>query len=126
MRGRTHARTPRKWILRFAETKPLKVARFYSNENIAQQVVAELRHLGHDVLTSLEAGKANAAVPDSDVLAFAASESRILLSHNRRHFMRLHRNKTEDHAGIVVCTFDPDFRRQAQRIHNAVGELSDV
>jgi hypothetical protein len=59
------------------------VARFYSNENIALQVVMELRRLGHDVLTSLEAGNANAAVPDHDVLAFAAAHGRILLSHNR-------------------------------------------
>lgn len=38
------------------------MARFYSNENIASQVVMELRRLGHDVLTSLEAGNANASV----------------------------------------------------------------
>jgi hypothetical protein len=25
-----------------------------------------------------------------------------------------------DHAGIVVCTFDPDFASQANRIHAAV------
>jgi len=36
------------------------------------QVGAELRRLGHDVLTSLDAGKANSAVPDAEVLAFAA------------------------------------------------------
>ena len=24
------------------------------------------------------------------------------------------------HAGIVVCTADPDFERQAQRIHDAI------
>jgi hypothetical protein len=36
------------------------VARFYSNENIAAQVVSELRFLGCDVLTSLETGTANA------------------------------------------------------------------
>lgn len=47
------------------------MARFYSNENIALQVVTELRGLGHDVLTSLDAGKANAAVPDAEVLALA-------------------------------------------------------
>ena len=47
------------------------MARFYSNENIAAQVVLELRRLGHDVLTTLEAGNANAAVPDDEVLAFA-------------------------------------------------------
>lgn len=39
------------------------MARFHSNENIALQVVTELRRLGHDVLTPLDAGKANPAVP---------------------------------------------------------------
>ena len=39
------------------------MARFYSNKNIPAQVVRELRRLGHDVLTSLEAGNANAAEP---------------------------------------------------------------
>ena len=53
------------------------MARFYANENIALQVATELRRLGHDVLTSLEAGKANTAVPDSEVLAFAGAEGRI-------------------------------------------------
>jgi hypothetical protein len=84
--------------------------------------------LGHDVITSLDAGKANSAVPDAEVLAFAVAEGRILLTHNRRHFLRLHRHRTADHAGIVVCTFDPDFRRQAQRIDAAVateGEMTN-
>jgi hypothetical protein len=102
------------------------VARFYTNENIAFQVVVELRRLGHDVLTSLDAGRANASVPDSEVLAFAAAERRILLSHNRRHFLNLHRYKTADHAGIVLCTFDPDFSRQAQRIHDIVATGSEM
>jgi hypothetical protein len=53
------------------------VARFYSNENIALQVVMELRRLGHDVLTSLEAGNANASVPDPEVLSFASSRQRV-------------------------------------------------
>ena len=92
------------------------MARFYSNENIPLQVVTELRRLGHDVLTSLDAGRANASVLDSEVLAFAVAEGRILLSHNRRHFLHLHRHRTRDHAGIVLSTFDPDFDRQAQRI----------
>jgi len=102
------------------------VARFYSNENIAQQVVTELRGLGHDVLTSLDAGKANAALADAEVLEFAVAEGRILLSNNRRHFLELHRHRTGDHAGIVVCTFDPDFRAQALRIHTAVAAVPDI
>ena len=102
------------------------MARFYSNENIPAQVVSELRRLGHEVLTSLEAGNANAAVPDHEVLAFARSEHRILLSHNRRHFFRLHQHRIEDHAGIVVCSFDTDFIAQAQRIHQAVEAQSNM
>jgi|ERR1017187_2634150 predicted nuclease of predicted toxin-antitoxin system len=96
------------------------MARFYANENIPVQVVAELRRLGHDVMTSLDAGKANSAVPDDEVLAFAVAEHRILLTHNRRHFLRLHRHRTADHAGIVACTFDTDSCRQAQCIDAAV------
>ena len=102
------------------------MARFYTNENIPLQVVKELRLLGHDVLTSHEAGKANAAVPDSEVLAFAAADGRILLSHNRRHFLRLHQRRTERHAGIVLCTFDPDFRGQALRIDAAIAALPEL
>jgi predicted nuclease of predicted toxin-antitoxin system len=80
------------------------VARFYANENIPIQVVVELRRLGHDVLNTLDAGKANSAVPDLEVLAFSAAKGRILVSHNRRHFLQLHRRRTADHAGIVLCT----------------------
>jgi len=89
-------------------------------------VVEELRRLGHDVLTSLDAGRANTSVPDSEVLEFAAAEGRILLSHNRRHFLRLHRHRTVDHAGIVLCTFDPDFNRQARRIHETITSATEI
>jgi hypothetical protein len=102
------------------------VARFYANENIALPVVMELRRLGHDVLTSLDAGRANSAIPDAAVLAFAVAEQRILLSHNRRHFFQLHQRRTEAHAGIVLCTFDPDFAGQALRVHAAIGTLADI
>ena len=97
------------------------MARFYTNENIPLPVVAELRRLGHDVVTSPDAGNANSAVPDAEVLAFAVADNRILLTHNRRHFLRLHQHRTADHGGIVLRTFDADFCRQAQRIHDAVG-----
>ena len=102
------------------------MARFYSNENIAFPVVTELRRLGHDVLTSLDAGKANAAVPDPEVLAFASAENRILLSHNRRHFLDLHRIRATAHMGMVLWTFDRDFQALAQRIHAAVAATHDM
>jgi Domain of unknown function (DUF5615) len=85
----------------------------------------ELRRLGNDVLTSLEAGNANASVPDPEVLSFASSRQRILLTHNRRHFLQLHVRRTERHCGIVLCTFDADFAGQADRIDAAIAALPD-
>jgi predicted nuclease of predicted toxin-antitoxin system len=97
------------------------MARLYSNENFPLPVVEHLRALGHDVLTVQDTGKADQAWPDAEVLAFATKEARSVLTLNRLHFIRLHRTAAA-HAGIIVCTFDPDFRRQAERIHRAVSE----
>lgn len=52
------------------------MARLYSNENFPLPVVARLRELGHEVLTIQETGKADQALPDSEVLSFAAREKR--------------------------------------------------
>ena len=102
------------------------MAHFYANENFPLQTVRELRRLGHDVLTSLEAGNANRSVPDEEVLAFAASGGRVLLTQNRLHFLRFHRGGAVKHAGIVICTFDPDFGRLAPRIHEQVSKATEL
>ena len=93
--------------------------RFYSNENFPLPVVESLRELGHDVLTSAEAGNANQGIPDEEVLNYATAEKRILLTLNRRDFIALHKSAAA-HAGIVVCTFDGDFPAQAKRIDAAL------
>ena len=93
--------------------------RFYSNENFPLPVVESLGELGHDVLTSAEAGNANQGIPDEEVLRYATAEKRILLTLNRRDFIALHKSAPA-HAGIVVCTFDADFFAQARRIDLAL------
>jgi hypothetical protein len=101
------------------------MARLYANENFPLPVVESLRQLGHDVITVSETGKAEQAWPDEDVLEFASQDDRALLTLNRKHFIRLH-HQNADHAGIVACTFDPDFSAQARRIHDVIcvtGEL---
>jgi hypothetical protein len=95
------------------------MARCYANENFPLPAVEALRRLGHDVLTTADSGRAGQAIPDADVLAFAVEEDRIVVTLNRRHFIRLH-HTTPAHAGMVVCTFDPDFAALAQRIHTAL------
>jgi hypothetical protein len=101
------------------------MARLYANENFALPVVQSLRALGHDVLTSQEAGNAGHSVPDIDVLRFATVESRIVLTFNRRHFIKLHGDEP-DHSGIVVCTYDPDFAGLAARIDGEVAKVPEA
>jgi len=95
------------------------MARFYSNENFPLPAVLELRRLGHDVLTSQDAGNAYRAVSDEAVLSYAHQRERAVLTLNRRHFIRLHQEHPRHH-GIVVCSVDPDFSTLAERIHTAV------
>lgn len=101
------------------------MTRLYSNENFPFQVVRELRLFGHDVVTVLESGKAGQAIPDEDVLEFATRNLRAVLTLNRKHFVRLHQSHST-HAGIVVCTFDADFARQAARIDEAIREFDSL
>lgn len=99
--------------------------RLYSNENFPLPVVLELRRLGHDVLTTAETGNAGQAIPDPEVLAFATRNDRAVLTLNRRHFVKPHQTSVA-HAGIIVCTFDPDFTGQAERIHEALAECPSI
>ena len=63
-------------------------------------MVLELRQSGHDVLTVQEDGRSGA--DDDEILDRALALTRVTLSHNRRHFERLHR-QGHPHCGIVTC-----------------------
>ena len=95
------------------------MARLYANENFPVPVVEELRRLGHDVLTIHETGRGGQAIPDVEVIRFASADGRAVVTLNRKHFIALHESH-RPHAGIIVCTLDLDFVRQAQRIHQAL------
>lgn len=100
------------------------MARLFADENLPEPVVVELTRLGHDVLTVRAAGYADQSWPDAEVLAFAARDGRAVVTLNRKDFLHLHR-EIPRHAGIVVCTFDFDFSRQARRIDEALRDLGD-
>lgn len=99
--------------------------RFYADENFPLPVVAELRGLGHDVLTVFEDGRANQKIGDEKVLNRSRRLGRVLLTINRLDFKRLH-SAGHKHAGIILCTFDIDFVRQADRIHQSCGNETDL
>lgn len=86
--------------------------RVYADEDFPLPVVEELRRIGHDVLTAQEDGRQTA--PDIDILARAHLLSRAVLTHNRRHFERIHREGYA-HSGILSATWDGDPRPAADR-----------
>jgi hypothetical protein len=77
----------------------------YADEDFPLAVVNELRRLGHDVLTAQDDGRRSA--PDPDILARAHALGRAVLTHNRRHFERLHRQGVA-HSGILSAKQDPN------------------
>src|SRR5262245_15146684 len=95
------------------------MARLYADENFSHAVVHELRQLAHDVVTVQETDQANRGTPDADVLAYAITESRAVVTFNRSDFKRLHRN-VQPHCGIIICTRDDAAAALASRIDQAI------
>jgi len=95
------------------------VGRLYADEQYPFPVIEFLRAFGHDVLTVQEAGNAGIKIPDAEVLAFATTNERAVLTLNRKDFKRLHRLQP-NHAGIIVCTDDRDWEGLARRIDEAI------
>src|SRR5438105_14675361 len=94
---------------------------FYTDEDFSFPVALELRLLGHDVVTAEEDGRTS--TPDPDILARAHALGRAVLTYNRRHFERLHRQGAM-RRGILSATHDSDFPALAARIHAALAGLS--
>ena len=101
------------------------MARLYADENVPLPVVDELRALGHDILTVVEDGKGNQRYPDASVLRDATVLGRVTLTLNRTDFRRLHADDA-NHAGMVLCTYDPNFAGQALRIHELLSTQEDM
>ena len=97
----------------------------YADENFPLRVIEELLRLGNDVLTAFDDGRANQSIIDLHLLARATELGRAILTLNRLDFKRLHAHVL-DHAGIVICTEDPDRIGQARRIADAITEAGDL
>ena len=84
------------------------MARLDADELFSRVVVELLNLMIHNILTVQAPGKDNQKNPDEEVLAFAVSENRVVLTLNRRYFIRLHSLRS-DHAGISVCRGEDDL-----------------
>lgn len=82
----------------------------YLDEQVDVELATLLRRSDHDVLTTVEAGRANKSVSDEEQLAFATSAGRAILTHNVRDFEPLGRiwsRQGRPHAGIIVSELRP-------------------
>lgn len=93
----------------------------YADEDFPLPAVEVLRQLGHDVRTAQQDGQT--AATDAVLLARAAALGRAVLTYNRRHYQRLHRQGAA-HCGILSATQDTDHLALADRIHAALTGLS--
>jgi predicted nuclease of predicted toxin-antitoxin system len=100
------------------------MARLYSNENLAIDLVEALRQFNHDILSSYDAGQANQGIPDDEVLDYATLNDRSVITFNRDDFVALHRNEV-NHAGIIICKDDRDYLGQAQSLHDYLAAQVD-
>lgn len=93
----------------------------YADEDFALPVVERLRRMGHDVVTAQEDGRIS--MPDAGILARAHALGRAVLTYNRRHFERLHR-QGHAHSGILAIKRDSNYQALALRIHAVLVGLS--
>jgi predicted nuclease of predicted toxin-antitoxin system len=99
--------------------------RLYADEQFPLPVVERLRSKGYDVLTVKDAGKANQGISDEDALAFASSQSRAVITQNRRDFIQLH-NQGFNYQGIVVCTKNLDWDGFASEIDLVLAKKESI
>jgi len=75
----------------------------YLDQDVNINLAVRLRRHGYDVVTTREVG--NIGNPDEQQLEYATNNSRAILTHNRKHFRRLHRDwksSGQHHGGIIV------------------------
>lgn len=100
------------------------MSKFYADENIRIQMVQEMRAKGLDVQTSPEAN--NDGITDPEQLDYATSQNRIILTDNRRDFIKLH-NDGQEHAGIF--SYKPhslSVEQATARTHYVSEQVSDM
>jgi predicted nuclease of predicted toxin-antitoxin system len=105
--------------------QPRAVPKLYADEQFPHPAVQRLIAKGFDVLTVQEANKATQKIPDPEVLAFAISQGRAVITQNRRDFIALH-NQSQAHAGIVVCTKNLNWDSFAEEIERALAGRTSI
>ena len=95
-----------------------------------RRIAAPLERRGHDVV-ALQADPSRRSLPDDVVLEWAATEARILVTRNARHYQPLARLWVEEqrtHAGLIlIWTMQSNaFRDIVSGIERVLAERPDA
>ncbi len=96
---------------------------FYLNENIDVALKTNLAVFQINSLHTLDVG--NRGISDERQLEYASSKGYVIVTHNRKHFKKLHKNwcaTGKTHSGILVVKCD-ESEILADRIHRFVEEV---
>ncbi|MGC9395633.1 MAG: DUF5615 family PIN-like protein [Anaerolineae bacterium] len=86
-----------------AELLPVYIS-LYFDEDIANEIVENLRHRGFNVLCARDTQRLSLA--DEAQLTFAVAQQRAIVTHNRQDFEKLHKHYLENrhpHWGIIIA-----------------------
>jgi hypothetical protein len=101
------------------------VARLYFDEDADARLAEALRRRGYDVETTVEAGLLEAS--DVEQLLFAASQQRVLITHNIKHLPGVHVTWVEgrrEHWGIIILIGHSAVSAWLRRMENLLNRFS--
>jgi hypothetical protein len=94
----------------------------------SRHVGRRLTRAGHDVL-ALDQEETLSRLADQEVLALAAQQERIVITHNLRHFVPIARSWAEagsSHHGLILVTLPhPEYGAILRRLERAFAAYSD-
>jgi len=94
------------------------MTKLYLDEDCSDKRLKKaLIKLGYDVQTTPEAG--NIGKDDKAQLIYAISQNRAIVTHNRKDFLRIHK-ETPNHSGIIICTQNPNNQQLAEKINEKI------
>ena len=101
------------------------VARLYFDEDADGRLAEALRRRGYDVETAVAAGLLEAS--DEEQLAYAAGQQRALVTHNIRHFPRVHAawvGAGREYWGIIILIGHSVVGAWLRRMENLLSRFS--
>jgi predicted nuclease of predicted toxin-antitoxin system len=98
-----------------------KSIKLYLDEDVRPLLARLLRERGYDAVSAIE--RKHIGITDEEQILHAINEQRVLLTHNIRHFVKLHKMYQDKHFGILLSGQIP-FKLLVRRTLNFMNQQS--